>query len=214
MQLLWSYAMNFNFTRQKLAKIIPDNQYIDDWFNALSIILPDYEIDSVNRVACFIGQCAHESGNFKRLKENLNYSAMGLRKTFGKYFPNNELANQYARQPQKIANRVYANRYGNGSESSGDGWAYCGRGLIQLTFYDNYKSFADSINADVRDIPEYLMTFEGAVQAAAWYFETRDINIDCDRLDHNTITRKINGGTHGLADRISKSNFALKILKG
>ena len=123
-------------TKEQLRQLLPKNPYIDQWHNALSQLLPDYEINTPQRIAAFVAQCAHESGNFVFLKENLNYRAPTLRKLFSKYFPTDELANEYANKPNKqeaIANRIYANRMGNGPEESGDGFRYCGRGLIQLT---------------------------------------------------------------------------------
>jgi len=134
-------------TREQLAEIIPKNLYIDQWCGALNKLLPDYGIDTPQRVAAFLAQCAHESGGFVFLKENLNYRAASLRKIFPKYFPTDTLAEQYAGQPNKaeaIANRIYANRMGNGDEASGDGFRFGGRGLIQLTSKNNDANFADS----------------------------------------------------------------------
>ena len=128
-------------TKEQLKQLLPKNPYIDYWYNALSQLLPDYEINNAKRIAAFIAQCSHESGGFTALEENLNYKAATLRKIFPKYFPTDEIANQYASMPNKqqaIANKVYANRMGNGDESSGDGFKYKGRGLIQLTGKDNY----------------------------------------------------------------------------
>ena len=115
----------------QLKQIIPKNPYIEHWHHALVQLLPDYEINTPPRMAAFLAQCAHESGGFLAIKENLNYRAASLRKTFAKYFPTDEIAQQYANKPQAIANKVYANRMGNGPEESGDGYRYCGRGLIQ-----------------------------------------------------------------------------------
>ena len=154
----------FNFTRDQLAQMIPKNPYIDHWFHALNEILPEYEINTPQRVASFLAQCAHESGEFTALKENLNYKAASLRRVFPKYFPDDTIAAHYAGQQEMIANRVYANRMGNGPEESGDGFKFCGRGLIQLTGKQNYSFFAGSLEMDVEDVPEYLATFDGAVQ--------------------------------------------------
>ena len=143
-------SFNFDFTQEHLAQLLPGNPYLDHWYEALCQILPDYEIDTPQRVAAFLAQCAHESGGFKALKENLNYRAETLRKIFPKYFPTDDIANQYASLPNKqeaIANRVYANRMGNGDEHSGDGFRYCGRGLIQLTGKQNYTKFAELRNS-------------------------------------------------------------------
>ena len=127
-------------TKAQLKQLLPKNPYIDQWYGALSQLLPDYEINTPQRIAAFIAQCSHESAGFTALRENLNYRWQSLRKIFPKYFPTDELAQEYANKPNKqeaIANRVYANRMGNGPESSGDGWRFCGRGLIQLTGRDN-----------------------------------------------------------------------------
>jgi len=158
---------NFILTKEQLAQLLPGNPYLDHWHHALEQALPDYDINTPQRVAAFVAQCAHESGGFRALKENLNYKAVTLRKIFPKYFPNDAIANQYASLPNKqeaIANRVYGGRMGNGDEASGDGFRYCGRGLIQLTGKQNYQNFADSIETPVEDVPEFLATFEGAVQ--------------------------------------------------
>ena len=192
--------------------MIGKNQYIDYWYNAICEILPEYEINTPHRVAAFIAQCAHESGGFKFLKENLNYKAASLRRVFGKYFPTDELAKAYEKRPQMIANRVYANRMGNGPEESGDGWKYCGRGLIQLTGKNNYTFFAASLDMDVEDVPEYLETFEGAVQSACFFWEQNNLNQWADKGDILTLTKKINGGTIGLDDRIKHYNHALHVL--
>lgn len=204
--------MNFDFTEDKLKKILVGNNYVSDWFKALNEILPEYEIDTELRVAMFLAQCGHESADFKVLKENLNYRAESLRKVFPKYFPTDKLAKDYAHQPEKIANRVYANRMGNGDESSGDGFKYCGRGLIQLTGKSNYESFAASIETLVEEIPTYLLTFEGAVQSACWFWETNNINPWCDKKDVLAVTKIINGGTNGLQDRIDRYNKIIRIL--
>lgn len=206
---------DFVLTRNQLAELIPKNPYIDYWHRALVQILPDYEINTAPRVAAFIAQCAHESGNFLFLRENLNYRAATLRKVFPKYFPNDKIAAEYASKPNKqeaIANRVYANRMGNGDEASGDGFRYCGRGLIQLTGKENYSWFAASLEMAVEDVPEYLSTFEGAVQSACWFWETNNLNQWADKGDMITLTKKINGGLIGITDRIEKYNLAVKIL--
>ena len=202
-------------TKEQLAQLIPGNPYLDQWCNALNEILPEYGIDTPQRVAAFIAQCAHESGNFRALKENLNYRWETLRKLFSKYFPTDDLAKAYASMPNKqeaIANRVYANRMGNGPEESGDGFRYCGRGLIQLTGKVNYQNFADSIETPVEEVSEYLQTFEGAVQSACWFWESNNLNQWADKGDILTLTKRINGGTIGLEDRIKHYNHALHVL--
>jgi putative chitinase len=204
-------------TQEQLQQIIPGNPYISQWCDALNKILPDYGIDTPQRAAAFLAQCAHESGGFKFLKENLNYRAASLRKIFPKYFPTDALAEQYASLPNKaevIANRIYANRMGNGPEESGDGFRYCGRGLIQLTGRNNYEAFADSIETPVEEIPAYLETFEGAVQSACWFWETNNLNQFADTNDILTMTKRINGGTIGLEDRMKHYTHALEVFGG
>jgi len=199
-------------TQQQLQELIPGNRYTEYWANALNKILPEYEINTPLRIAAFIAQCAHESGGFKFLTENLNYRWESLRKVFPKYFPTDELAQQYGRQPEKIANRVYANRMGNGPEESGDGWRYRGRGLIQLTGRDNYFWFSQSIETPIEDIPAYLETFEGAIQSGCWFWETNKLNQWADQQDILTLTKRINGGTIGLEDRKKHYAHALHVL--
>ena len=206
---------NFILTREQLAQLLPGNPYLDHWYHALELALPDYDINTPQRVAAFVAQCAHESGGFRALKENLNYKAATLRKIFPKYFPDDATANHYASLPNKqeaIANRVYGGRMGNGPEASGDGFRYCGRGLIQLTGKQNYQNFADSIETPVEDIPEFLATFEGAVQSACWFWEANNLNQWADKSDILTLTKRINGGTIGLEDRIKHYEHALHVL--
>jgi putative chitinase len=201
-----------NLTVEQLGEMIEGNPYVEDWHEALSQLLPDYDINTPQRIAAFVAQCAHESANFRILKENLNYRWQSLRKTFPKYFPTDELAQQYEKKPEKIANRVYANRMGNGPESSGDGFRYCGRGLIQLTGKNNYQAFADSLEMPVEEVPEYLATFEGAAQSACWFWETNNLNRFADKGDIRGLTRAINGGFIGLEDRIKHYEHALHVL--
>jgi len=208
-------SFTFDFRKEHLEQIIHGNPYVDQWYDALYAILPEYGINTPQRVASFIAQCAHESGGFRALKENLNYRAETLRKIFPKYFPTDDLARQYASLPNKqeaIANRVYANRMGNGDEASGDGFRYCGRGLIQLTGKENYSWFAASLEIPVEECAEYLQTFEGAVQSACWFWESNNLNKEADAGDIKTMTRKINGGFIGLEDRIKHYNHALHVL--
>jgi len=207
-------GFEFNFTQDKLGQIIPGNPYLDHWYEALCKILPDYDINTVPRVAAFLAQCAHESGGFKALKENLNYRAVTLRKVFPKYFPDDAIANAYAQKPEMIANRVYGGRMGNGDEASGDGFRYCGRGLIQLTGKSNYQAFAESIETPVEEIPEFLGTFEGAIQSACWFWESNNLNQYADNGDILTMTKRINGGTIGLEDRKKHYAHAMHVLEG
>jgi putative chitinase len=199
-------------TQAELSEIVPGNPYIDHWYEALEQLLPDYDINTPKRAAAFLAQCAHESGGFKFIKENLNYKAASLRKVFPKYFPTDELAAAYAMKPEKIANRVYANRMGNGDEASGDGYRYCGRGLIQLTGKQNYTNFGESLEISPEEVSEYLATFEGAAQSACWFWETNNLNKWADADDVVKMTKIINGGTIGLEDRIKHYNHALHVL--
>ena len=167
-----------------------------------------YKLSPV-RAAHFFAQCAHESGNWKATSENLNYSAKGLRGIFGKYFPTEGIAKNYERQPQRIANRVYANRMGNGPESSGDGWKYRGRGFLQLTGHDNYKALSEYINRPgIMENPD-LVAGELAIESALWFFDKNRLWSICDQGVNDAailaLTKRINGGTHGLDDRKLKT---------
>lgn len=166
-----------------------------------------FNITNSHRLAHFLAQCAHESGNFKFLTENLNYSADGLQKIFGKYFPTRALAEQYARKPEKIGSRVYANRMGNGDEASGEGYKFRGRGYIQLTGKNNYKQFSDFIKEDCVANPDLVAT-KYPLTSAAFFFDRNDLWRICDRGDSpevvKAVTVRVNGGTHGLADRQQK----------
>jgi putative chitinase len=205
-------GFDFDFTVEQLKEMVPGNPYIDHWHEAFCEILPDYDINTKPRVAAFIAQCAHESGGFKFIKENLNYKAASLTKVWPRYFPNMEVANAYAQKPEMIANRAYANRMGNGPEESGDGWKFCGRGLIQLTGKDNYSRYAQSLEISLDEASEHLTTFEGCVQSAAWFWEANNLNQWADKGDILTLTKRINGGTLGLDDRIKHYNHALHVL--
>lgn len=176
--------------------------------NTIRASMAHYKMTPI-RAAHFFAQCAHESGNFKAFSENLNYNAKGLRKTFRKYFPTDALAAQYQRKPEMIANRVYVSRMGNGNEASGDGWRFRGRGAIQLTGKNNYQAFSDYIkDPEVMTNPDIVST-KYSFESAMFFFETNKLWAICDRgVDDNTIlalTRRINGGTHGLADRNEKT---------
>jgi putative chitinase len=205
-------SFEFNFTLDKFKQIIGNNPHADHWFEALCEVLPDYDINTKPRVAAFLAQTAHESGGYTAIKENLNYKAASLCKVWPRYFPNMDVANQYANKPEKIANRAYANRMGNGPEESGDGWKFCGRGLIQLTGKDNYTRYAQSLEISLDEASEHLTTFEGCVQSAAWFWEANNLNSWADKGDMLTLTKRINGGTLGLEDRIKHYNHALEVL--
>jgi putative chitinase len=205
-------GFDFDFTLDKFKACIGNNPHAEHWYEALCEILPDYDITSIPRVAAFLAQTAHESGGYTAIKENLNYRAVTLRKVFPKYFPNDEIANAYAQKPEMIANRVYGGRMGNGDEHSGDGFRYCGRGLIQLTGKDNYTRYAQGTDQTVEEASEHLTTFEGCVQSACWFWEANNLNQFADNGDILTMTKRINGGTIGLADRQQHYQHALQVL--
>ena len=201
-------------TLDQLQQIVPKNPYIEHWHKAFCEILPDYDINAPKRIAAFLAQCAHESGGFTAIKENLNYRPQTLVTLFKKYF-DLDTATRYCALPNKqeaIANRIYASRMGNGDEASGDGYRYCGRGLIQLTGKDNYTRYAQSTEQTVEEASEHLTTFEGCVQSAAWFWEANNLNQYADSGDILTMTKRINGGTIGLADRVKNYNQACQVL--
>jgi len=201
-------------TKEQLRQLLPRNPYIDHWHRALSQLLPDYDINTPQRIAAFIAQCAHESGGFVFLTENLNYKAESLLKVFPKYFKDMPTARMYEKKPEKIANRIYADRMGNSNEASGDGFRYRGRGLIQLTGKTNYTWFAASLEITPEEAAEYMQTFEGAAQSACWFWETNKINQWADNGDILTMTKRINGGTIGLEDRKKHYEHALHVMGG
>lgn len=173
-----------------------------------------FAINTPLRLAHFLAQVAHESGGFKFTVENLNYSAQGLKKVFGRYFPGN-LADSYARQPQKIASRVYANRMGNGNEASQDGWKYRGRGYIQLTGKANYEEFHAFVSDDILANPDLVAT-KYPLLSAAWFWKDRSLNELADKGANDAtvraITRRVNGGENGFADRLARFNDYYKVL--
>ena len=183
-----------------------------DWLPWLQKTFEKYSINNVNRQAAFIGQCQHESANFKALQENLNYSANGLKSVWGSRFPTDEVVNKYARNPNMIANKVYANRMGNGDEESGEGWKYRGRGLIQCTGKDLYKTLSDALNINLIDDPDMLLEMPYASMSAGWFWNKKSLNDLADKKDYKEITKRINGGFNGLDDRIAKINKALEVL--
>lgn len=189
---------------------IPDIVY-DELFDTAT----RFQLNSPLRIAHFLAQCHHESMGFSRKEENLNYSADGLLKTFKKYFTP-DLANQCARQPEKIANIVYANRMGNGAGLSGDGWKYRGRGYIQLTGKDNYAAFDLAVTENILENPNYVAT-KYPLFSAGWFWNTNRLNDLADRgADQQVIadiTKKINGGYHGLEDRVNQFNKFYGLVK-
>jgi len=194
----------------KLKGHIPDNV-----ISQIPDVAVKFQINTPLRLAHFLSQCGHESGGFKLTTENLNYSAKSLLAVFKKYFPTQALAEAYERKPEKIANRVYGGRMGNGPESSGDGSKYCGRGYIQLTGKDNYVAFGKSINEDMTANPEKVSTHY-ALLSAAWFFTKNGLHRIADEganeLVVTKITKRVNGGTIGLPDRIKHFKEYYKLL--
>ena len=190
---------------ESLSKKIPANV-----MEEIPFIMEKFGIDNPLKLSHFLSQCAHESGNFKLVRENLNYSADGLRKIFPKYFPTIEVANKYARQPEKIANRVYANRMGNGDEASGDGWKYKGAGFVQLTGKDNYTAFDKFVDDDILANPDLVAT-KYPLMSAAFFFHKNKLWDICDKgHSHDVVvavTKRVNGGVHGLEERQKNFDF-------
>ena len=180
------------------------------WENPLQATFDKYDINTPRRQSAFLGQCAHESGNFKTLQENLNYSAEGLMKTWPSRFPTKEVADQYARQPAKIAGKVYNGRLGNISEEEAS--KYLGRGLIQLTGKENYERCGLAIGADLLSNPDLLLDPRYAALSAGWFWNKKELNELADAQEHGMITKRINGGLIGLDDRIAKTTKALEAL--
>lgn len=194
----------------KLKGKLPDSVY-----GEIDSVIDTFEINTSIRLSHFLGQCAHESGNFKFTTENLNYSTKGLLTTFPKYFKQPGLAEAYSRNPERIASRVYADRMGNGSEGTHDGWKYRGRGYIQLTGKNNYTLFDKFVNEDIVLNPD-LVAKKYPLLSAAWFFHKNNLNSTSDKgLNESVITqltKKINGGTNGLQDRIKYTVKFGKIL--
>ena len=196
---------------QKLVGVVPQGV-----INQINDFAAAYNITTNLRLAHFLSQASHESANFKFTIENLNYGAKGLRGIFGKYFPTDTLATAYERQPEKIANKIYANRMGNGNEASGDGWKFRGRGYIQLTGKDNYAAFDKTVEEDILANPD-LIAIKYPLASAAFFFNNNNIWTICDKgSDISTVTavsKKINGGTIGLEERIKLFNQYYNLLK-
>jgi putative chitinase len=180
------------------------------WFEPLQETFEKYQINTPKRQACFIGQCMHESGGFKFLKENLNYSAKALMATWPSRFPDMDMAEKFARQPEMIANKVYSGRMGNTED--GEGAKFIGRGLIQLTGKDNYRAFGEAIGEDLVSNPQLVEQPRYAALSAGWFWNKRGLNALADVMDVETMSRRINGGTIGITDRIAKINKVLDVL--
>jgi putative chitinase len=184
----------------------------DKWLEPLKETFEKYGINTERRQAAFIGQCMHESDGFKLLEENLNYSAKALMNTWPSRFPTEEMANQYARNPEKIANKVYGGRMGNADESSGEGWKYRGRGIKQLTGKENYQRCSEALGVDLVENPDLLFDPKYATLSAGWFWNKHNLNDLADKSDIETMTKRINGGLIGLDDRKAKIAKALIIL--
>ena len=187
-------------------------QISEDWLEPLNEAFTCYEINTPLRMAAFIGQCSHESGNFKTLQENLNYSAEGLCRVWPSRFPTLESAQPYHRNPDTIANKVYGGRMGNGAEETEEGSLYKGRGLIQLTGKDNYAMCGAALGEDFIHSPDLVLAPKFAALSAAWFWNKRGLNKEADAKDYTGMTKKINGGVIGLEDRIKHINHALAVL--
>ena len=185
----------------------------DKWLAPLEEVFAKYGMNTPERQAAFIGQCMHESGKFKTLQENLNYSADRLHVVWPSRFPTVESAKPYDRNPQKIANRVYGGRMGNGTEETGEGYKYRGRGLIQLTGKDNYVNAAKALDADLVNNPDLVSEPKYAALTAGWFWNKRNLNVEADVKNYIEMTKKINGGVIGLNERIANINSVLKELK-
>ena len=183
-----------------------------EWVPALNDTFARFGIATPRQQAGFIGQCSHECGNFKILEENLNYRASTLLRLWPKRFPTQEIANSYERNPKKIANMVYASRMGNRDESSGDGYRFRGRGCIQLTGHSNYYHAGQALGIDFVKDPDLVATPTYAALTAGWFWSTHKCNELAEAGDWTGLTKKINGGTIGLADRVKHINEALTLL--
>ena len=182
------------------------------WLPFFELAAKKADLSTKERMAGFLAQTGHETGGLGRIEENLNYSWEGLLKIFPKYFKDEETAKLYARQPEKIANVVYASRMGNGDSLSGDGWRFRGRGLIQLTGRTNYITCGSWMAKHLQANPDYLLSPEGACLSAAWFWTTKNLNSYADKLDILGMTKVINGGTHGLDDRKLRWERSLGVL--
>lgn len=185
-----------------------------EWVDALNETFERFNISTPRQKAAFIGQCGHECGNFKTLEENLFYKAPTLMRLWAKRFPTLEVANAYAGNPKKIANMVYASRMGNRDEASGDGYRFRGRGCIQLTGHANYFHAGKALEVDFVADPDLVGTPKYAALTAGWFWSTHNCNALAEAADWIALTKKINGGTIGLDDRIKHTNEALAVLQG
>jgi putative chitinase len=189
-----------------------DDFVLEKFVDPINKVIEEFEINTPQRISMFLAQIGHESGGLTKLHENLNYKAARLSQIFPKYFRDVD-PDDYANNPEKIANRVYCNRMGNGNEASGDGYRFRGRGAVQLTGRSNYTSCGEDLEVDLINNPDYLETPEGAIRSAAWFWDQHDLNDWADKGDVVTVTKKINGGTIGLDERKELYNEALTIFR-
>lgn len=211
--------MSFEFKEEHLAAMIPTNKNVSSWYKAMMEIFPKYEINTPNRIAGFVAQCAHESNNFNNLEENLNYKEETLLKVFGRYFgpAPKRSAKEYAKNPEKIANYVYMDEFRTskmGNVKPGDGWLFRGRGLKQLTGRENYTNFGKTVGMTAEQAAEYVATEKGAIESACWFWNAKKLNAIADSGDIVKMTKIINGGDIGLADRKERWEKALAVLGG
>lgn len=205
-------------TLEQFSAMIPKNKDPESWYDAAVPMFEKYDINTPNRIAGFMAQCAHESLDFTRLEENLNYSEKALNSVFGRYFGEGKRdAAEYARKPEKIANYVYQDEFRSkrgamGNVNDGDGWRFRGRGIKQLTGRNNYTAFGKTIGMSAEETAEYVATPEGALESACWFWKTNKLSKWADKGDNVGLTKKINGGTIGLDDRNRRWKEALGIL--
>ena len=190
-------------TRELLCTVTTP-ELADKWLNAINETCEEFAIDSPYRIAGFVSNVAHESGGFKFVSENLNYSAASLMRVWSSRFPTVEIAQRYAMQPEKIANRAYADRMGNGDEASGDGWKYRGRGLIQLTGKNNYVAYSMACDNEALQYPDMVAEPKYAAESAGWFWSVNRLNQLADNQDIVGMAKRINGGINGLDDRQMK----------
>ena len=207
-------------TLEQFSAMIPKNKDPESWYEAATELFEAYEINTPNRIAGFMAQCAHESLDFTRLEENLNYSEKALNGVFGRYFGKGKRdAAEYARNTEKIANYVYQDEFRSkrgamGNVNDGDGWRFRGRGIKQLTGRNNYTAFGKTVGMSAEEAAEYVATPKGAIESACWFWKTNKLENWADKGDNVGLTKKINGGTIGLDDRNRRWEEALAILGG
>lgn len=206
---------DFILTKEELGRLIR-NREVDYWYDAMAKVLPAAGINTKNRVAGFIAQCAVESGDFNVLEENLNYSAAALKRTFARYFKDRD-PKDYERNPEKLANYVYMDKYRTkkgalGNVNEGDGWKFRGRGIMQITGRNNYEAFGRSVGMSAEEAAEYITTKEGALMSAVWFWNKANCNRFADAGDIEGLSKAINGGTIGLNKRKEKWALALEVI--